>query len=213
MRRESIGFAIGSLFFALGSTPGYLGLVGTELTNVTFFVGSLFFTAAGFLQLRLSGRCRSGAWRDRTAWQDWWSAAVQSVGTLYFNISTGSALIQSLTVEEKIHHVWRPDALGSVCFLIASALAVAATRGREGLWDPEARNWWNTWLNMLGSVAFAISAVAAYINPATGQALNTDWANLGTFLGALCFGVAALLVKPPRGAADSVPTLNEGLRK
>ncbi len=95
------------------------------------------------------------------------------------------------------------DAAGSACFLIASALAIQATTHREGLWDPEARNWWSTWLNMAGSVAFGASAIASYVVPSSGEMLNAQWVNLGTFVGAICFLVAALLVRPPRPAADA----------
>ena len=198
LRRESLGFAIGSVCFALGALPGYSRLVGEAADNVTYFVGSLFFTAAAFIQLRLSGRWRRGAWKSREDWDDWWAAAVQLVGTLCFNVSTGVALFEHLTAEQARHHVWRPDAYGSVCFLVASALAVQATTQRDGRWDPEARNWWSTWLNMAGSIAFGVSAVAAYVVPSSGDLLNAELVNLGTFVGAICFLVAALLVRPPR---------------
>ena len=33
--------------FALGAVPGYASAVGTRWDAVTFFAGSLFFTAAG----------------------------------------------------------------------------------------------------------------------------------------------------------------------
>lgn len=201
LRRESLGFAIGSLCFALGALPGYSRLVGEPADNVTYFVGSLFFTAAAFIQLRLSGRWRRGAWKSREDWDDWWAAAVQLVGTLCFNVSTGIALFEHLTAEQARHHVWRPDAYGSVCFLIASALAIQATTQRDGRWDPEARNWWSTWLNMAGSIAFGVSAVAAYVVPSSGDLLNAELVNLGTFVGALCFLVAALLVRPARNVA------------
>ena len=85
-----------------------------------------------------------------------------------------------------------------------SALAIAATTHTDSLWDPDARNWWSTWLNMAGSVAFGISAIAAYVVPDTTDPLSSQWVNLGTFIGAICFMVAALLVKPhikgPRSA-------------
>ena len=45
-------FAVGSLLFALGAVPGYASAVGIDADAVTFFVGSLFFTSAGFLQFR-----------------------------------------------------------------------------------------------------------------------------------------------------------------
>lgn len=199
LRRESIGFAIGSFCFALGALPGYLGLVGVTADNITYFIGSLFFTGAAFIQLRLSGRWRPGAWRSREDWDDWWAAAIQFVGTLFFNVSTGVAISNTLTSEQVHDHVWRPDALGSVCFLVASGLAVAATTHAEGLWDPDVRSWWNTWLNMAGSIAFGISAVGAYTY-SSGQMANAQAADLGTFIGAICFLVAALLVKPPADA-------------
>ena len=198
LRRESLGFAIGSACFAVGALPGYLDLVGPVADNATYFAGSLFFTAAAFIQLRLSGRWRGGAWRSATDWDDWWSAAIQFIGTLCFNVSTGAALWPHLTTEQARHHVWRPDAVGSICFLVSSALAVLATTHRERLWDPEARTWWATWLNMLGSIAFAVSAVAAFVVPSSGEVLNVEAVNAGMFAGALCFLAAALLTRPPR---------------
>lgn len=126
-----------------------------------------------------------------------------ALGALLFNVSTGSALYKHLTAEQAHDHVWRPDAYGSACFLIASALAIQATTHREGLWDPEARNWWSTWLNMAGSIAFGASAVASYVVPSSGEVLNAQWVNLGTFIGALCFLVAALLVRPPRATLEA----------
>jgi hypothetical protein len=203
LRRESLGFAIGSVCFAVGALPGYLGLVGPTADNLTYFIGSLFFTTAGFIQLRLSGRWRPGAWKSREDWDDWWAAAIQFAGTLFFNISTGVALFSNLSAEQAKHHVWRPDLLGSICFLVASGLAVVATTHRDKLWDPLVRNWWNTWLNMVGSIAFGVSAVAAKAVGSSGDVRNVEAVNLGTFLGAICFLVAALLVLPPRrGMAD-----------
>jgi peptidoglycan/LPS O-acetylase OafA/YrhL len=52
--------------------------------------------------------------------------------------------------------------------------------------------------NLLGSVAFGVSAVAGYISPATGQLRNADRANLGTLVGAVCFLIGALLLLPER---------------
>ena len=197
LRRESQGFALGSVCFALGALPGFLSLVGQQVDNVVYAVGAVFFTAAAFIQLRLSGRWRRGAWRSRADWDDWWAAAVQFLGTLCFNVTTLFALSTQLTVQQTDNRVWAPDAIGSACFLVASVLAILATTHREGLWDPEARNWWSTWLNMIGSIAFAASAVASYVTPTTGKLVDAELVNSGTFAGAICFLVAALLVRPP----------------
>lgn len=56
---------------------------------------------------------------------------------------------------------------------------------------------------MAGSIAFGASAIAAYVVPSSGEVLNAEWVNLGTFIGAICFLVAALLVRPPRSKLES----------
>ena len=70
---------------------------------------------------------------------------------------------------------------------------MVATKDRGALWDADSRTWHGTWLNLLGSIAFGVSAVGAYVVPETGTLVSMFWANLGTLIGALCFLVAALL--------------------
>lgn len=199
-------FAVGSLLFALGATPGYARAVGARWDSVTFFVGSLFFTTAGFLTYREAvdagpGR-RDGARRRCFVYQpgriDWWATAVQLGGTLFFNVSTGNAVRVDLSAQAAHQHVWRPDALGSICFLVASALAWFEVCHGWVSWRPRTWSWWISLLNLVGSVAFGISAIAGYISASTGQIHNAERSNLGTFIGALCFLVGALLLLPER---------------
>lgn len=193
LRREAWGFAVGSLFFMVGAVPFYQEAVGTVVADLTFFVGALFFTAAGFIQLALSGRRPPRHGGNRPDRFDWWSAAVQFVGTLFFNISTTDALITAINSQTRLSSGWRPDAFGSICFLVSSAFAVVATTERDRLWDPRARTWRCTWLNMLGSVLFGLSAIGAFVLPSTDDLVSLFWANAGTFLGAACFFAAAVL--------------------
>ncbi|WP_166874402.1 YrhK family protein [Salinibacterium sp. ZJ450] len=193
LRREAWGFAIGSLCFAVGAVPFYAQAVGPVTTNVTFFVGAIFFTLAALIQLALSGRLPPRGGTDRADGWDWWAAAVQFAGTLFFNLSTSEALITAVISQTRVASGWRPDVFGSICFLVASAFAVIATTDRDGPWAPRKQTWWSTWLNMLGSVFFGISAVGAFVIPSTGDLASLFWANAGTFLGALCFLAAALL--------------------
>jgi hypothetical protein len=206
-------FAVGSLLFAFGAFPGYTSAVGARWDAVTFFVGSLFFTAAGFLTYREAvdagprvpnvTRRRFFVFQPRRI--DWWATAVQLAGTLYFNVSTGNAVRVDLTAQAAHQHVWRPDAVGSICFLVASALAWFEVCHGWAAWRPRSLSWWITLVNQIGSVAFGVSAVAGYINPATGQLRNAERSNLGTLVGAVCFFVGALLLLPERteeGNAD-----------
>jgi hypothetical protein len=193
LRREAWGFAIGSLCFLAGALPSYAAWAGAVGTNLTFFVGSIFFTAAALIQLVLSGRRPPRGDTYRADRADWWAAAIQFAGTLLFNVSTIAALAAAIARPDAVGVGWRPDAWGSIAFLVSSTLAVVATKDRGRLWDPDARTWHGTWLNLAGSVAFGASAVGAYVLPSTGDLVSEYWANLGTALGAVCFFVAALL--------------------
>ena len=193
LRREAWGFAVGSLCFLVGALPPYAAWVGAVAANLTFFVGSILFTTAALIQLSLSGRRPPRGDTNRADRADWWAAAIQFAGTLLFNISTFAALAAAIARPDAVGVGWRPDAWGSLAFLVSSTLAVVATKDRGRLWDPDARTWHGTWLNLAGSVAFGASAVGAYVLPSTGDLLSEYWANLGTMLGAVCFLVAALL--------------------
>ena len=193
LRREAWGFAVGSLCFLVGAVPFYAEWAGAVGTGVTFFVGSIFFTAAAFIQLSLSGRRPPRGDTNRADRADWWAAAIQFVGTLCFNVSTFVALLAAIADPTRLGAGWRPDAWGSVAFLVSSVLAVVATKDRGHLWDADARTWHGTWLNLLGSIFFGASAVGAFVDPDTGTLISMFWANLGTLLGAICFLVAALL--------------------
>ena len=52
-------------------------------------------------------------------------------------------------------------------------------------------------LNLVGSIAFGVSAVASYVT-SSGQLLSLALTNLGTFVGAVCFLVGAILLLPER---------------
>lgn len=201
-------FAVGSLLFALGAVPGYASAVGPRWDAVTFFAGSLFFTSAAFLTYREAvdaaprapGSVRRRFFVIQPRRIDWWATAVQLAGTIYFNFSTGNATRIDLSAQAAHQTVWRPDAVGSICFLVASALAWFEACHGWTAWRPQAWSWWIALANLAGSVAFGVSAVAGYISPATGQLRNAERSNLGTFIGAVCFLAGALLLLPERSA-------------
>jgi hypothetical protein len=59
-------------------------------------------------------------------------------------------------------------------------------------------------VNFVGCVAFGISAIAAYVVPSTGDALDLAGANVFTSLGALCFLIGAILLLPQDSEASPV---------
>ena len=132
---------------------------------------------------------------------DWWASLIQFAGTLWFNRTTFAALVVGLGASGHHHQIWRPDALGSVCFLVASWLAWAEECHGSFAWRPSQISWWITLLNLVGSVAFGASAIASYVKP-NGQLVSLALTNLGTFVGAVCFLAGAILLLPERTMAS-----------
>jgi hypothetical protein len=185
LTRQCWLFAIGSTFFAAATVPGVPALITALTANVLCFIGSWFFTTAAWMQFRLTGPQRNA---------DWWSAATQFVGTLLFNISTGAAVwVHAIRPERRL--VWAPDATGSVAFLVSGVLGVLAVSVAIGRLALKSRDWQAEWINLIGCVAFGISAVAAFVTK-DGVTEDALLANLGTFVGALCFLTAALMLLP-----------------
>ena len=208
-------FALGSICFLVAPFPGFLQLVGSGADGITFFVGSIFFTAAALLQHIEAinadrgpgdGEEEPSGFRLLTIEPgriDWWATLIQLAGTVFFNVSTWHAMQSGLDVHQQDRLIWRPDLLGSICFLIASYLAYAEAVEAWGRWNPRDREWRIGALNMAGSVAFGIAAVAAYVVPSTGTVLDLAWVNGFTALGALGFLIGALLLLPEAAEGDT----------
>ena len=208
-------FIFGSACFAYGAFAANWPRVPPQamatgaVVGIVFFIGSLFFTTAAVLQLleAINGDvANAGAGRagDRAAWR-WFawrprnagylSSLIQFAGTLLFNFNTGDALLHGLTWVEQDALIWGPDMVGSICFLAASYLALIEIS--HGWWSFEPRQvaWWVVIINLLGSVAFQVSAFYGFYTPSPEPGWAWD-ANLWTLVGALCFFVASYLMIP-----------------
>jgi len=219
----AVVFIIGSACFAAGSFasnwPGYwpAGFVDGSSVNAVFFVGSLFFTTAAGLQLLeaingdvadivVSSRTHRRLWR----WFAWkphnagYSASfIQFVGTLLFNVNTADAMLAQLSQPQAELLIWAPDVLGSICFLVASYLALVEVSHRFWSLQPNQLSWWIVIINLLGSIAFMLAAAFSFILPSGG---GVEWlwgANFFTLLGAVCFLVASYLMIPELFGAGS----------
>ncbi len=192
MSRErwmALFFACGSACFFIGPFPGYASLVGDAADSVTFFVGSILFTAGGAVQTSLAFPERHAPGAGQAAWR---AGTIQSAGTLFFNVTTYQAMHTALSNTEYNQLVWRPDALGSICFLVSGVIAYRAS-ARHG-WLPVrgGPGWWEPSVNLLGCVFFGISAIAGYVVPSSGSMIDLAAANWNTALGAACFLACAV---------------------
>ena len=113
-----------------------------------------------------------------------WDTATYFVGSLFFTTAA------FLTYREAVD---------------AGPLKDNPSRRRVLVFQPRRIDWWAsavqlapTLLNLLGSIAFGVSAVASYVIPATGELRDAERANLGTLVGAICFLIGALLLLPER---------------
>jgi hypothetical protein len=155
----------------------------------TFFLGSILFTTGGGLQTWIAFRDRRSPGAGRAAW---WAATVQSAGTVFFNVTTYQALHTSLSDPSYDRLVWRPDALGSICFLLSGGIAYRVSPRNGWLPARGQPGWWEPAVNLLGCVFFGIAAVAGYLVPSTGSMIDLAAANWNTALGAACFLACAL---------------------
>ena len=213
-------FILGSACFVVAPLPPYLAWVGASADGVTFFVGSLFFTTAAALQWletvnadrgpRAPSAVRVRLVRWEPARIDWWSSGLQLLGTLFFNATTFRALTTATTSPAYDKVVWRPDALGSLCFLVSGYLAYLEVSGRPLARPPRSLEGAIVSVNLFGCVAFSASAVAGFVLPATSADLDQRIANATTCLGAAAFLVGAALLlregmagggQPPRQPA------------
>jgi hypothetical protein len=202
----SVLFSIGALCFAVAAVASQWA-TPREWIDVTFFVGSIMFTSAAYLQYLeavnvergLGRQGRRRRWRP-ASWEprriDWLAALVQLIGTLSFNLSTFAAMHHGLTVHQTNARVWAPDAFGSICFLISSELAYAEVCHRWICLRMRSLPWRIVALNLLGSIAFGTAAIASLVEPSTGLPASARIANAGTALGGVCFFVAALALMP-----------------
>jgi hypothetical protein len=207
-------FAIGSALFTLGgvgatwpqSVPGPLR--DALILNRVFVVGAIFFTSAAWLQWleALNGdvsealadgdglRWRWFGWRPRNL--GYLASAIQLVGTLMFNFNTLDATIAGLSWQQEDLLIWTPNMLGCACFLVASYLAYAEVSQGPASFAPRSVSWWIAIVNLLGSVAFQVSALYSFFSPEPAAASSLFYAGFYTAAGGLCFFLGSYLMVP-----------------
>lgn len=217
VRWTGLLFVIGAALFALGVLLSLLRALPPLLSAVTYAIGAVFFTAAATLQLVLARRALPEAERhslpSRARTADWLAAAIQWVGTVLFNINTVDAAVTIGARPELIDvDVWVPDMVGSVAFLVSSAIAIVPeVRARRHSHAASASQR-IAFLNFAGSVLFLASAVGALVLR-SGADVSLVWANVGTFFGALCFLLAAWLFGwPPRRPRSQIQRSPSGFK-
>ncbi len=207
-------FALGSALFALGSVLtlvpelSRMWSLDSVTVNAIFFAGSIPFTTAAYLQLFQTANAAEFANHDKPAstrrvwfgWRPrdigWLSSALQFAGTLLFNLNTFDAMLPGLNWLQQDRAVWLPDFVGSILFLVSGYLAFIETCHAHWAWKPRSLSWWITFANLLGCVAFMISAVFAFVPPHSPEFNAASISVTFTLLGAIGFLLGSLLMLP-----------------
>lgn len=212
-------FALGAALFVLGSLLVLVPDLATRWTidqtgvNAVFFIGSIPFTTAAYLQLFQAANADQigpdgSTVRQRTVlfgWRPhdigWWSCALQFAGTILFNFNTFDAMLPHLTWLEQDFLIWAPNIAGSILFIASAHLAIVETGHSHMPWRPQSLSWWVTLANYLGSIGFMISAIYAIALPAPAAFDAVTISVLFTLVGAIGFLIGSLLMLPETAIA------------
>lgn len=214
-------FMVGSACFTVAAFQaawpgsGFGSLRTTFAQNLTFFIGSWFFTAAAGLQwlqcIRADLSCCHLP-RGRRRWFDWrprdcgyMACCTQFAGTLLFNLNTGDPLFLRGGWLAEDAAVWTPNFLGSILFLVSSVFG--CIEAGQKFWALEPRNfsWWIAEINLLGSVFFQASAFLSITLWFALPGWTAFAASLATALGGICFFLAAALMLPEQADEPQHP--------
>lgn len=213
-------FAVGAFLFVLGSVlslvPGAMGFSASQVSMV-FFLGSIPFTLAAYLQHFQSANAPSFSVEQPSAWPThisligwqpgsvgWISTLAQFLGTLAFNLNTYNGIVTPAGWYQQDLLIWMPDMAGSLLFLISGYLALIETSHAYWSWRPQELAWKIVFINLLGCIFFMTAAVLAYVPALPGAAWVGIVANVHLLLGALCFLVGSILLARESRLADHV---------
>ncbi|MEO4044827.1 hypothetical protein AAFN47_24765 [Hoeflea sp. CAU 1731] len=214
-------FSIGSLLFMLGAMfslmpRDWVATPSAFAIGVTFFLGSIPFTTAGYLQhfqAANASEFRTNFAQDKpnqrvsfVGWHPaspgWLSTFTQFIGTIAFNINTFNAIRPATGWYSQDLTIWLPGMIGSVLFLVSGYLAFIETCHGYWAWRPWQLDWRIVFVDLLGCVFFMVAGVLAYVPKNTEPAWMPAMANTQLWLGGLGFLVGAqLLMRESRQAA------------
>ncbi len=203
-------FALGSFLFMLGSVmslvPAGAWQPSALWTNVVFFLGSIPFTIAGYLQnfqAANAGAFTIGAdpagprrlaligWHPSSV--GWLSTFTQFLGTVAFNFNTFDSIRAPDAWYQQDIAIWVPDMVGSLLFLISGYLAFMEAGHRYWSWRPRDLSWRIVFINLLGCIAFMTAAILAYVPRGAEPSWIDTVSTIHLLAGATCFFIAAIL--------------------
>lgn len=206
-------FAVGAFLFMTGCALTLVnqlwGVPALMPINIVFFLGSIPFTTAGYLQhFQAANAGPFGPERPATdarpgrialiGWHPespgWLSTLSQFAGTIAFNFNTFDAIIAPSTWLMQDLAIWVPGMIGSILFLVSGYLAFIEAGHAYWSWRPRELAWWIVFVNLAGCIAFMTASILAYVPSRSEPGWIPVVSNAHLWFGALCFFVGALLL-------------------
>jgi hypothetical protein len=211
-RNKWIGlpFVIGSVLFIAAVPIADSSLVASALL---FFVGSsLYLIGASADAWNARATALNGArWRASVESADtssggwtgylrhrFWASCIQAFGAVLFQIMVIAGLIQGLDPLLVDVFIWEPDVVGSLCFVISSAMLVSASHPLAGRGDFRDRIKGASLFNLGGSLCFLASSLGAFVPLSSGEEISPLLVGSGTMVGGLLFLIGSWPGLPER---------------
>jgi hypothetical protein len=217
---SGVSFVLGGALFALGALLAQYGAATLPTIDWTFLIGGFWFSTGAYVALvqELNSPRKIGDdgtlvaqpwrwWAYEPNRPGWVAAFVLFCGTLAFAISLVGAFMSGLSTGQDDRLIWAPEMVGCILFLLSGHIAILEVcHGRYRLMT-SSLGWWIVIVNQIGSWLFMLSGLAAFVRPATGEAISVGLINWGTALGAACFSAAGLaqLFERPAVAHPIIP--------
>ncbi|MBT4964071.1 MAG: hypothetical protein HOI53_06420 [Francisellaceae bacterium] len=206
----AINFIIGSFLFSLASFYTMYNLPIDKWLNSNlgyiFFIGSIFFTIAAYLQYLEAINNGFDEKYDKFKFFKFSPKSIaynisvtQLIGTILFNFNTWNSMQEYDGLLMNNIAIWVPDFVGSIFFLTSGCLAIIeVTHGKCAISFKNLSSW-IVIINFLGCVFFQISSSAAVFLPKSinsNSAFTTYISNLTLLIGSVCFLLATYLLLP-----------------
>lgn len=203
-------FVVGSILFIVAVPVAGRSIVASALL---FFVGStLYLIGASADAWNARATALNGArWRASVEAQDnnasgwtgylrhrFWASSIQAFGAVLFQVMVIAGLIPNLSPLLVDIFIWEPDIVGSLCFVISSAMLVSATHPLAGRGDFRDRIKGASLFNLGGSLCFLASSVGAFVPLSSGEEISPLLVGSGTMVGGLLFLIGSWPGLPER---------------
>ncbi len=203
-------FVIGSILFIVAVPVAASSIVASALL---FFVGStLYLIGASADAWNARATALNGArWRasvegqgsDSHGWTKYlrhrfWASSIQAFGAVLFQVMVIAGLIPNLSPLLVDIFIWEPDIVGSLCFVISSAMLVSATHPLAGRGDFRDRIKGASLFNLGGSLCFLASSLGAFVPLSRGEEISPLLVAGGTMIGGLLFLIGSWPGLPER---------------